>query len=618
MSTNIEWQRPKTTRMYLHPPVSERMYTLWREGKIIFGEEDLVLNEKYFDLVSAGIWFYDANSGAQLDFRKCEYSLYPDGIPIHSEHHRLGELDMTVECCSEFGRTPALYVKINVANNNDVPASHALGFLLRTAKEHELVFEAPDVYGSYNPEMSTWQALPSTWKYDGGCFTDGTRRLAVLSSHVFSFDQKTGAAKLDMHLSPKESTEIILAFDIGKTPSRSYSEVKRDAIAAWEKELSRIDEQKLPKKLLASPDGMRAIKNLTVQLLQCFSQPKGKSYALSRQGGLQRQVWTFESLSVLTALTRLGSFDDYVAPIIDLYFTEFLAENGEMITFGIPWARNTATVLISFAEYALARGDAEYFNKYSDRAYRSFEWIRRTRQQTVETDKVIGGLFPPMQSCDDDHVFQAWSYTDAFNLMGLKRIYEAFDHFSDPRAAAILAEYESYRAVMLAEWESYKASTSAPLKVPHSPRTPDAVIEKDFVFREGVSYLTEALDLSEDDVEKLIRTYTTTGMFRSGLYDRMPDIKRTRGSTIHNLDENGKCIVWYVCCHEYYWFLYFMRHGMTDRAREILEANFRYAMSDEYYMLERYNQRDPYFTPWMPNASANGRTVNMILDLAEI
>ena len=52
----LEWQRPKTTRRYLHPPKSERMYTLWREGKIIFARSDLAVRNEYFDLVSAGMW----------------------------------------------------------------------------------------------------------------------------------------------------------------------------------------------------------------------------------------------------------------------------------------------------------------------------------------------------------------------------------------------------------------------------------------------------------------------------------------------------------------------------------------------------------------------------------
>ena len=33
-----EWKRSKTTRRYLTPPMSERLYTFWREGKVAFGE----------------------------------------------------------------------------------------------------------------------------------------------------------------------------------------------------------------------------------------------------------------------------------------------------------------------------------------------------------------------------------------------------------------------------------------------------------------------------------------------------------------------------------------------------------------------------------------------------
>lgn len=36
--SNTHRTRPRPTRRYLHPPRSERMFTLWAEGKIVFGE----------------------------------------------------------------------------------------------------------------------------------------------------------------------------------------------------------------------------------------------------------------------------------------------------------------------------------------------------------------------------------------------------------------------------------------------------------------------------------------------------------------------------------------------------------------------------------------------------
>ena len=55
--------------------------------------------------------------------------------------------------------------------------------------------------------------------------------------------------------------------------------------------------------------------------------------------------------------------------------------------------------------------------------------------------------------------------------------------------------------------------------------------------------------------------------------------------------------------------------ALTRRVAEIINSQIRYSMSDEYYMIERYADNDPYYTPWSPNFSANGRTISMLLDL---
>ena len=78
MSKN--WQRARTTRLYIQPPKSERFYTLWREGKICFGENDNPITD-YLAQTSSAIWFVDGD-GEQLDFRSAEYVMQPDGLPI--------------------------------------------------------------------------------------------------------------------------------------------------------------------------------------------------------------------------------------------------------------------------------------------------------------------------------------------------------------------------------------------------------------------------------------------------------------------------------------------------------------------------------------------------------
>jgi hypothetical protein len=50
------------------------------------------------------------------------------------------------------------------------------------------------------------------------------------------------------------------------------------------------------------------------------------------------------------------------------------------------------------------------------------------------------------------------------------------------------------------------------------------------------------------------------------------------------------------------------------KTKQTLLAQFEYAMTPEFYIQERYADNDPAFCPWQPNASANGRTIMMLLD----
>ena len=71
---------------------------------------------------------------------------------------------------------------------------------------------------------------------------------------------------------------------------------------------------------------------------------------------------------------------------------------------------------------------------------------------------------------------------------------------------------------------------------------------------------------------------------------------------------------WYVNTPDYCWFCAWLNRGERKKAQKTLEAQFKYAMSPEYYMIERFADNDQAFCPWQPNASANGRTIMMLLD----
>ncbi len=609
------WQKPKTTRRYIHPPMSERFYTIWSEGKLILGEAEAALGPKYFDIASSGIWFFDKEKERAFDVKEAVIIQREDGIPVHGVKHKLGELDFSLECFAPLGLAPACYIKIRVENNTDSTGSAKLGILLRTALEHQLVDDAPDCYAPHNPSISTWEKLSCSWTASSGFYTDGERKIYSKGNINFCFDETAGVGVADIVLAPGGACEEFFVFNIGKISHFDYGAERDCAICGWRGELARIKKDRLPRAVRESAERMKTITNLTVQLLQCFCRPKGTDFVFARQGGLRRQVWTFESMSVLEALGRIGDFSDYIEPVIDLYFNEFFTESGEMLVFGIPWAMATANVLQSFSIYAMQKKDKEYFSRYFEKAYRSFLWIKDTRASVVQTDTVAGGLFPPLQSCDSPLVFQSWTNTDTFNLRGLRAFSEACEIFGkDSAAKEVRAEYEGYMNSVRSVWEKIKHEENGGIKIPYSPIFSDGEIVKIFPFSPFIAFFVDMLDFDLEDTKKVVKAYTDTGMIRGGLYDRMPDKAKQSIYTKYNLDLSGRCVVWYVACQEYYWFSYFLRHGMREQCEEIMRDIYRYAMTEEYYMLERYHENEPYFVPWSPNASANGRVINMILD----
>ncbi len=606
------WNRAKTTRRYIHPPKSERMYTIWADGKLVFG--DIIPSrtlENYSTYTSAGMWLALGDDLGAPDFHIAENSTRPDGIPIHSVSYTIDGIRYSIESFASFERDSHCYASLTVTNTASVEKSEKVGFVIRTAPEKSLVKSGPDLYYSFDTDIGEWLATAPTWEATEGGYTDGERTITVGGEMDFTLDPVRGAITASVILSPGASVTSYFCYTRHGSAAPDYISERTACEQAWKQELSRIN--KLPECIASHSEYGPMVYNLAAQLLQCFCYPVGEDFILARQGGLSRMMWPYESMPVLKALSRIGDFDDYIEPTIDMYFARCADESGEITPFGIHWAMCTANVLYSFAEYSKKRGRA-YFDKYRDDAYRSFKWIKATRAATVAHGDIVAGIFPPRQSCDDFLVFQGWGNTDSFNLRGLNAIADAFEYFGDPAAEEMRREYNDYRAVMRSLWDDISArEDSDEIRVPFTPRGDDAPVEKEFCFGHFGAYLIEAIDIPETDVERIINYYTRRGFIKGGLYDRMPD-KNDHASTLYNLDENGRCVVWYVTAHEYLWFLYFMRHGMRDRAREIIDDAIRYAMTDEYYMIERYSERDPYFAPWCPNASANGRLIDMLLD----
>ena len=204
----MEWQRFKTTRLYLQPPKSERIITLWRDGKVMLGEVEEPINKPYAEIAAAGVWFIDEN-GAPSDFKESSYELRDDGIPAHKLHMTLDKINVTLECVCDFKRCPLAYIKATVSAKNGAPVSTKFGFILRSGKESELIFSSPDVYAIYEPKISEWTNLRSDWSYDG-VWRSGDYFLASDVSDRFDFNPETSEAYTKIELCRGEIKEFTI------------------------------------------------------------------------------------------------------------------------------------------------------------------------------------------------------------------------------------------------------------------------------------------------------------------------------------------------------------------------------------------------------------------------
>ncbi len=340
-------------------------------------------------------------------------------------------------------------------------------------------------------------------------------------------------------------------------------------------------------------------------MLQCFSYYIGEDHLVLRQGGLQRLIWPWEVMLAIDALTRIGDFADYIEPVLSFYLDVMHRENGEISNVGEGWASVTSSALCTFVRYCRDMGNTSLWQKYRKKALKTFEWIKNKRRESDGTNGMISGIFPPMRGSDWPHVIQHWTVTDCYAAITLAEMVDTMKVLGDPDEVIVRTEYEDYKKVIRSIYGkfAYADLDSDEFRIPLTPNGDDTALLDDFY-----PYLHSAMplvvlkdEITLKEVERLYANATRVGLAKNGLYGRMPY-------------RNGDTHIWYTSNTDYDWFLLWNHFGETERAEEIIDAQFKYSMTDEYYMVERFADNDPYFVPWSPNVSAMGRLICMMTD----
>lgn len=582
----LAFVRPGTTRRYLQGPLSERLLVFYSEGKIVFGENVHARDWQqlpYGAQTAHSFWLLDGN-GEPLDFTTPKMRDDANAAPILGYTWNLDGLELDFEACSPIERKSTAFCRVTLVNRGKSALQRELSFMLRTGKEKELLYGAPDFYVQYDPfrTRERWNLVPATWKRGAqGEFRDGERFVKVVGQDELTWDESRGFAKFAVKLAPGERKTIEVTIGKGETVKTGYEAARQAAREGWAKELQPVAGR--------SP----LLQHLTVQMLQCMAHATEGDFILPRQGGLQRWVWPWDFSAVPPALLALG-YRDYVKGAVD-FIMSYASASGEIGPFGNGWAGDTAYSLHSFAYYCQWTHDREFYLRHRESARRAVKWILSRR--------AADGLYPAMKVCDWKEHLRNWSMTDVPNVKAIEMLAAAAEALGDDWAKELRAQGAEYRAAVeraLDQWRQ-AAKGKDTFFIPTTPDGKGEALSRQAAIFNGVAGIfAEAGYLTG---EEMVRAYRH--LVRAGLAsDEGLAMKCMTDKITH---------IWYTTASERDWYLALRRVGRDAEAKKFLDAMLKYAITKEFITGERIHDENPWINPWSPNDSGAGRIAQMLL-----
>ena len=118
---NESWQRPKTNKLYLHPPLSERICLMCPDFKLL--TLSLLDNGTHVGQPGAGIIFLHGKYNRFFDMEKTFFRSVTPSEPIYQmENHE--EYTVKIEAFCDFERNPHIFFKAEIVNDTDKEVSH--------------------------------------------------------------------------------------------------------------------------------------------------------------------------------------------------------------------------------------------------------------------------------------------------------------------------------------------------------------------------------------------------------------------------------------------------------------------------------------------------------------
>ncbi len=619
------WEKPKTTKVYLHAPGSNRILMLQPEGKIT----NLALkNEgRHTRQNACGVHMIVGRENPQpLDYHLTRFDTVKDGLPFYTV---LGddpenECKLSMSAFATNDKNPLTYVRITVRNEENYPINGRVGLLPREANNGDqyLTGILDTGYEAYQPNFNQWLLQRIVrFSANDSCNASSTQgaALRILSAegcdvHWISRDEQTHRFlphdyfACDYTLIAGTSLSIDFVFCASPIEGcvKSYDEAKADMTAFWQERLSHV--KVMPKTDIPRIRDM-FLQNVT-QCMQMVAQYDGMEGLVVRQGDVGRFLWIWEAVHVLKCLALVG-LPEY-ADIYNTYCSWMTMEGerrGKLNYRYVGWDNAEGALLLGLAEHLKIVDDREQYLHYRPYMMALLDYIDARRNS--DPDGKYPGLYPAGQASDWGEIGYHWTFTDAYVLRAIKSYVQVCEKYNAEETAHVRAIAEDYSAridKLVSDLYAGHENDEAFI-LPHIAGIDFEDSWNHCFYTDGAPFLNLvgiAMDPCSRMFEQMEAFYRKNGLFEHNLAGRITN------ATDYGVYAYGDC--YYTGISEICWIYPWMKRGEWDKADAMTDAMLRYNVTTEYIVSERYCSIDPWYVPWQPNGSGSGRLCMFLLD----
>ncbi|MDD4871369.1 MAG: hypothetical protein PHR77_12490 [Kiritimatiellae bacterium] len=657
------YQRQRTYRAYLHTPLDYKIVAAQPVFCTLM--QDATLRMREFqpkgkanprdhwssDFLHLGVGFLFGENAELFDKNKVWQSFEWDGIPIHTIQAQWGFLTLTQTSFTE--RQPdgkgMLHIRLAFENINPGMSVSNSVFLSLTFQPYRRYLcvgkDVPgeDHYYSYNPLPDAWRSGRALKFENGDTLMNGDVVAAVLKPSpevrfLWVAEEKNikNLLRCDLNIPAlkKATLDVTVPYEVFDFYVDELDQPAAELRKAW-----RFTRADLPALRLKNFDTGRVlcrnrwktclnraaqfqtpertvdcyVRTALINGLQMLAEEPGKPWLTCGQGGFypRKFIWSVELAQLLIALDRFG-YHDEVRHTLDYFMTtqdgskgphgKISSPDGSFAPF-VGWMAETGTVLSMVWQHYLCAPDKAWLETVVSRILRGAAFIRRERNASkiMQDGKPVPhyGLLPEA-SPNDSSFLGHFLFSDEANWQGLQAAASICRELGRAEADELQADADDYLACIR------KAIDYATVDKEGCPGI--RVINREVYGKKDKSfpYSLYAVDAQYYRVLSLQDA-------------RLPGIEaylRSSGGMTEEFIATMGGRTAYTGWSDLKWNKIWMAKGEREKAVRTFYGFMAYGFSEDLYIgSERFNVTNLWWAPWQPNASNNGRLLEMAGDL---